>query len=154
MTRWSQAISSRPLRNWMPCPGPVAYHDQSRCFTAPVISRGSLQVAPSSPLEVTHTVSGAMSAEISGSSPSIRLRQNSSQMVPVSRSCTAAGLPLTQPSAVATTWVSPKLLPPSKLRRRNRSIWSVSRPVNLRASLKARMVPRSVVSRAGMRHSW
>ena len=42
----------------------------------------------------------------------------------------------------------------SKLRRRNRSIWSVSRPVNLRASLKARMVARSLVSRAGMRHSW
>ena len=138
----------------MPCPGPVAYQDQSGCFTAPVISRGSLQVAPSSSLEVAHTVRGAMPAEISGSSPSIRLRHNSSQMVPVSRSCTGAGLPLTHPSSLATTWISPKLPPPSKLRRRNRSIWSVSRPVNLRASLKARTVPRSVVSRAGMRHSW
>ena len=77
-------------------------------FTCAVISRGSLQVAPSSLLEVIHTSRGASPSRISASpacaasGSSRRLRQKGSQMVPVSRSCTGAGSPLTQPSSDTT----------------------------------------------------
>src|SRR5581483_3803361 len=52
----SQGTSSRPLRSWMPTPGPVAYHVQPGFFTSFVISAGFAQVSPSSSLLVTHTV--------------------------------------------------------------------------------------------------
>ena len=46
--------TSRPVRSWMPWFGPVASTFQSYCFVngvkTGVISTGSLQVSPSSPL--------------------------------------------------------------------------------------------------------
>ena len=95
----------------MPWPGPVAYQVQSGCLTCAVISTGSSQVTPSSWLAVTQTVRGACPWQIMRSSPSRRFLQNGSQMLPVSRSTTGAGLPQTQSGSVATSCGGPKLLP-------------------------------------------
>ena len=56
---WSQGMTSRPLCgprcNWMPAPGPVAYHVQLVSFTSAVISRALDQVRPSSLELLTNT---------------------------------------------------------------------------------------------------
>ena len=64
----------------------IVYQVHSGRLTEAVISSGSLQVAPSSLLLVTHTERewAAPFATIAVSSPSFRFR--SSQMTPVSRS--------------------------------------------------------------------
>ena len=59
---------------------------------------------------------------------------------------------MTRSCSVATTVGAEKVVPPSWLLRTRISIWSVSLPVNLRASQKARIVPRAVTSNAGMRY--
>src|SRR5262245_45411579 len=55
-TLLSHGTTSRPPRNWMPTPGPVAYQVHSGFFTSFVISSGFAQVAPSSVLCDTHAV--------------------------------------------------------------------------------------------------
>src|SRR5664279_2938223 len=53
---WSHGITRRPLRNWMPLPGPVAYQVQPDSLTCAVISEGTLQDLPSSVERVIQTV--------------------------------------------------------------------------------------------------
>src|SRR5438105_12818881 len=94
-TVWSQGMRSRPLRNWMPQPGPVAYHVQSALRTADVISTGLDQVAPASVLFVSQTVRGSLlvASRIIFSVSLPRFLVRGSQTVPVVRSTTGQGLP-------------------------------------------------------------
>src|SRR5262245_2307900 len=139
----SHGISSWPLRNWMPTPGPVAYQVQPCFYTSFVVSPGFAQVTPSSSLRVTHTVrlAALLPPTIRASVSRPRLCVISSQTVPVFASTTGQGLPQVLSSSSQTTCVRPHVLPPSVLRLRTRSMFPASpRPV-LRPSQKASSVP-------------
>src|SRR5262245_49107798 len=115
---WSQGITSRPLFNWMPTPGPVAYHVHFRSFTDFVRSTGFDHVRPSSLLFVTHTrrVPLLVPARMARSLSLPRLWVSSSQMVPVERSTTGQGLPTVLAPSSAITCRRDQVLPPSALR--------------------------------------
>ena len=78
----------------MPTPGPVAYQPQPGSLTAGVISTGLLQVAPLSLLLVTSTVREPV--DVAGHDLFLivdaQIRVSSSQITPVSRSTTGAGI--------------------------------------------------------------
>src|SRR5438309_884480 len=114
----SHGIRSRPLLNWMPTPGPVAYHVHPGFFTSFVISTGFAQVRPSSSLLVTQTVRlpwlFPLTSFASVSRP--RLCVINSQTVPVRASTTGHGLPQVLSASSQTTWALPHVFPPSALR--------------------------------------
>src|SRR4051794_19711843 len=146
-SRWSQGMTSRPacgpVASWIPTPGPVAYQPQPGFLTDTVIVRGSVQVRPSSWLEVTRT--------------SWLFRQKVSQIVPVVESTTGHGLPIAigcVPPSSGTSVVAPQVRPPSSLRRITMSMSPLSEAPVLRPSQKARSVPLGVTRSDGMRYVW
>src|SRR5262245_18676234 len=146
-------MTSRPDFVWMPTPGPVAYHVHPSFLTCGVISTGLAQVAPSSVLFVTQAVRDPLLLPVAifSSVSSPRLCVINSQIVPVARSTTGQGLPQVFLPSSQTTWVGCQVLPPSELRRSNRSMSPASpRPV-LRPSQKASRVPLPETIRDGMR---
>ena len=151
---WSQGITSRPLASWTPWHGPVAYQLQVGSLTSPVISRGSSQLSPSSRLQVTHTVRGALPSTIRFSGPSAKFLQNSSQTMPVSRSSTGAALPSVSGPVRTITRFGSQLRPPSRLRRSTRSMSPESPPITFGSlflpSQIAKMAPLPVVSSVGV----
>src|SRR5678815_3966008 len=96
---WSQGMTSRPVCgpqcNWMPAPGPVAYHVQFVSFTSAVISHGLDQERPSSLELLTYTrrVSLLVWLIIRDSWSSPRFHVLRSHMSRVSASRTTQGLP-------------------------------------------------------------
>src|SRR5258706_15130653 len=88
---WSQGITSRPLFNWIPLPGPVAYQVHSGFFTCAVISTGALHDAPLSELRVIHTVRSRGPVWRSVTFPGLLV--NRSRIAPVFLSTTGVGLP-------------------------------------------------------------
>ena len=78
-------MTSRPVRVWMPTPGPVAYQVQSVPFTLEVISTGVDHVAPWScePIAQTVRLPSLAPAMMSFSRSVPRFCVVSSQIVPV-----------------------------------------------------------------------
>src|SRR5688500_1502496 len=99
----------------MPIPGPVAYQPHAGSFTTLVMLRGADQVAPSSALEVTHTVRvpWLLFAVISASRSLPMLCVINSQMVSVNRSTTGQGLPHVLGPSSQTIDCLDHVLPPS-----------------------------------------
>ena len=148
---WSQATTKRPVVSWMPCPGPVAYHVQELRFTDSVISRGSLQVAPSSSLELTQTVRFACPWTTCSSPPAAGFMQKRRRTLPLRRSSTAHGFPQVKPGRETTRYEASQVLPESWLLRARMSMSPESLWESCRPSQKANTVPWDVASRAGMR---
>src|SRR5678810_151311 len=108
----------------MPTPGPVANQVQSGCFTCLEISIALSQVKPSSALLEIQTVREPLlvPSTIADSLSSPRLCVSRSQIVPLSRSTTGQGLPQVLAPSSHTICIGCHDLPPSRLRRRTRSI--------------------------------
>jgi len=137
----------------MPAPGPVAYQVQLVCLVVAVICVAALQLSPSlsDRSRNTRRVSVLVPAMIMDSLSVPRFQVLKSQMVPVTRSTTGAGLPQVFAPSLQTRMAGPQVAPLSAERRTSRSMSPVSEAEFLRPSQKASRVPLVVRTRAGIR---
>lgn len=140
-----------PRVSWMPCTGPVAYHEfQCSGRISALRSRGSDQERPSSSLYCRYGL------RLQGTSQfplSVRplLYVSASRIRPVAWSTTGVGLPWVSPAPSFTTWSGPQVRPPSVERLTTMSISVASPQLRTRPSANASSVPSLVRTIAGIR---